>query len=122
MAKKKSAKSKQAGESKETETLDFEASLLHVEQIVGKLESGELNLTESLEQYEVGVKRLKQCHQLLEAAEQRVNVLAGFDADGNPVTQPLDEQAPGKPPAAGRSAKRSQEKENDDQDASPGLF
>jgi hypothetical protein len=29
---------------------------------------------------------------MLEAAQLRIEVLSGFDAEGNPVTQPLDEK------------------------------
>ena len=87
MAKKRS--SKRAVERQEAE-FDFETSLAEVEQIVAKLESGELGLTESLEQYETGIKQLKRCHALLDAAEQRVSLLSGFDADGNPVAPPIE--------------------------------
>ena len=58
---------------------------------MAKLESGELGLTDSLEQYETGIKHLKRCHALLDAAQQRVSVLSGFDAEGNPVAPPLEE-------------------------------
>lgn len=93
MAKKKSvaAKVKKAGQD---EDLDFEAVLADVEGIVSKLESGELNLTESLEQYERGVRQLKNCHAILHAAELRVTVLSGFDADGNPLSEPLPDADP----------------------------
>lgn len=70
---------------------DFEKSVEEIEQIVTKLESGELNLTDSLSNYELGIKRLKQCHQLLESAEQKVSLLSGFDADGDPVIEPMPE-------------------------------
>ncbi len=70
--------------------IDFEFALADVERIVAELEGGELGLAESLGRYELGVKRLKQCHQWLSAAEQRVSVLAGFDAEGNPVTEPME--------------------------------
>ena len=58
---------------------------------MAKLESGELGLTESLEEYETGIKQLKRCHTLLDAAEQRVSLLSGFDAEGNPIAPPMDE-------------------------------
>ncbi len=77
-------------EEKEDE-FDFESSLAEVEKIVAKLESGELGLSESLEQYETGIKQLKRCHALLDAAEQRVSLLSGFDAEGNPIAPPMDE-------------------------------
>jgi exodeoxyribonuclease VII small subunit len=70
---------------------DFERALSDVEQIVTRLEGGELGLAESLDQYQVAVGKLKTCHRLLEAAERRIEVLAGFDAECNPVTEPLDE-------------------------------
>ena len=69
------------------EDLNFEKALSEVEAIVGELESGSLGLSESLEQYEEGIRQLKRCHQLLDSAEQRVSLLAGFDADGNPVQE-----------------------------------
>jgi len=107
MAKKKSSTS--PAKQNDAGTIDFEASLADVEQIVSRLESGELGLTESLEQYETGIKQLKQCHALLDAAEQRVSVLSGFDADGNPLTQPLHgtATATGGAQKAKRSASRS---------------
>lgn len=71
------------------EKLDFESTLGEIETVVRKLESGELSLDDSLRQYESAVKKMRQCYELLEIAERRVSVLAGFDADGNPVTEPL---------------------------------
>ncbi len=77
------------------ERLDFESTLGEIEIVVRKLESGELSLDDSLRQYESAVKRMRQCYELLEIAERRVSVLAGFDADGNPVTQPLEDAGDG---------------------------
>lgn len=137
MAKKKSAESTRP--ESDVDGIDFEDALSEVEQIVAKLEAGDLGLTESLGQYEIGVRRLKQCHAMLARAEQRVSVLAGFDADGNPVTQPLEElkvrggQAAAKPKTT-RSRKQTatsiegdESSLNDDQDddgvdAGAGLF
>lgn len=76
--------------------LDFEATLGEIETVVRKLESGELSLDDSLRQYESAVGKMRQCYDLLEIAERRVSVLAGFDADGNPVTQPLEEAGDGR--------------------------
>lgn len=88
MAKKRSST---RAKGKDDVEFDFESSLGEVEQIVAKLESGELSLTESLEQYESGIRHLKRCQSLLDAAEQRVSLLSGFDAAGNPVTTSIDE-------------------------------
>jgi len=87
MAKKKAAGKKR--ETDQTEELNFEHALQEVEQIVSLLEGGQLGLSESLQQYEQGIKQLKRCHELLDSAEQRVNVLAGFDSEGNPVLEPM---------------------------------
>lgn len=122
MAKKKSAESTRTKTDVESaaqvsapqvigDDIDFEDALSEVEQIVAELEAGDLGLTESLGQYEVGVRRLKQCHAMLAEAEQRVSVLAGFDADGNPVTEPLDElKVRGGPSALKPKATRSQKR------------
>ncbi len=78
------------------EKLDFEATLGEIESVVRKLESGELSLDDSLRQYESAVSQMRRCYELLEVAERRVSVLAGFDADGNPVTQPLEDAGDGR--------------------------
>lgn len=65
--------------------------MAEVEEIVGRLENGQLDLAESLDQYQRGIETLKECHQLLAVAERRITLLSGFDADGNPVTSPFDE-------------------------------
>jgi exodeoxyribonuclease VII small subunit len=71
----------------------FEQALERLEQIVACLEEGQAGLSESLAQYEEGVKLLRQCHEMLAQAERKIEVLAGLDAQGNPVTEPLDEAA-----------------------------
>lgn len=87
MAKKKAAEKKR--ETEQADELNFERALQEVEQIVSLLEGGQLGLSESLKQYEQGIKQLKRCHELLDSAEQRVNVLAGFDSEGNPILEPM---------------------------------
>jgi len=63
-----------------------------LEAIVGDLEEGNLGLAGSLDRYEEGVKLLKQCYGLLGRAERRIELLAGVDAEGNPVTEPFDDE------------------------------
>jgi len=72
--------------------VDFETSLGEIEEIVKALESGELSLDASLEQYESAVAKMRRCYRMLEIAERKISVLAGFDADGNAVTEPLEER------------------------------
>lgn len=86
----------------------FEESLAELEAIVGDLEGGELGLADALGRYEEGVKRLKACHGQLDAAERRIELLSGVDAEGQPVTTPFDAEASAQEPtAAGRSRKRT---------------
>ena len=87
MAKKKPTTTS-TGNKSDQQSFDFEESLGSVEGIVSQLESGELGLTASLQKYEQGIRELKQCQTLLDAAEQKISQLSGFDADGNPVTTP----------------------------------
>lgn len=69
----------------------FEESLGELENIVAELESGKLGLSEALARYEEGVRHLKGCQQLLDAAERKIELLSGVDAEGNPVTTPFNE-------------------------------
>ena len=64
----------------------FEEALENLEAIVHELEEGQIGLAEALARYEQGVKLLKQCFNLLEGAERKIELLSGFDAAGNPVT------------------------------------
>jgi len=70
----------------------FEESLAKLERSVRQLEEGKLGLSESLQCYEEGVKQLKQCYRDLESAERKIELLAGVDAEGKPVTEPFDER------------------------------
>ena len=57
------------------ETPTFEAALKQLEEIVQKLEKGELPLEESLVLYEKGIGLSRLCHGKLEEAEGRIEVL-----------------------------------------------
>ena len=69
----------------------FEVALREIEQIVDRLEGGDLDLDDSLDQYQKGIETLKECHTLLGKAERKITLLSGFDADGNPIETPFDE-------------------------------
>lgn len=71
----------------------FEESLAELETIVHQLEEGELGLAESLGKYELGVKHLKHCYQLLKAAEQKIELLTGIDASGAAITEPFRDES-----------------------------
>jgi len=55
--------------------LDFEKSLLQLEEIVNKMEQGQLSLDQSLDAFEEGVQLTRQCQHMLKTAEQRVSKL-----------------------------------------------
>ena len=54
----------------------FEQSLDELEQLVGKMEHGEMSLEESLAAYERGVGLYRRCQSALEQAELRVRLLS----------------------------------------------
>ena len=56
--------------------LKFEEAMQRLQEIVGKLESGEASLEESMKLFEEGAKLSSQCYQLLDKAEQQVTQLA----------------------------------------------
>lgn len=54
----------------------FEDHLKQVEDVVRALESGKLGLEESIERYEIGIRAIKECYKILEAAEKKIQILA----------------------------------------------
>ena len=68
---------------------DFEHSLEALEQLVERMETGELSLEESLAAYERGVGLYRTCHQALEEAELRVRLLS--DPQDPASAEPFDE-------------------------------
>jgi exodeoxyribonuclease VII small subunit len=89
----------------------FEGALSQLQQIVLELEDGQLGLELSLSRFEEGIRILRSCFRILEQAEQRIEILTGQDAAGNPLTAPFDATAtfegsekPAKKPGRRRSA------------------
>jgi len=75
------------------EPVPFEESLAELQQIVDRLESGELGLDDSLTEFERGIGLLRTCSEFLDRAERRVELLTGFAADGQSETAPFDATA-----------------------------
>ena len=71
---------------------DFEASLDQLEQLVGKMEQGDMTHEESLAAYERGVGLYRRCQTALEQAELRVRLLGDPDRP--------DRSEPFEPPVA----------------------
>ncbi len=71
------------------QTLPFEAALKQLEEIVTKLERGDVPLEESIAIYERGEALKKRCEALLAEAEERVERIR--TAEGKAVgTEPFD--------------------------------
>lgn len=60
--------------------VDFEHSLDELEQLVAKMEGGELSLDESLASFERGIGLFRHCQQSLQQAELRVRLLLDPEA------------------------------------------
>jgi exodeoxyribonuclease VII small subunit len=70
--------------------LSFEKALAELEEIVGKLERGDVPLAESIAFYERGEALKKHCEKLLKDAEARIEKIT-LKSDGTPSgTEPLD--------------------------------
>lgn len=63
-------------------SIDFEQSLQQLEEIVRKMEQGELTLENALEAFEEGVRLTRNCQTALQNAEQKVKILMA-NADGD---------------------------------------
>ncbi len=59
----------------ESKPLDFEAAMRDLEEIVERLEHGDLPLEESLAAFERGVLLTRSCQTALKEAEQKVEIL-----------------------------------------------
>jgi exodeoxyribonuclease VII small subunit len=76
--------------SADVKAMSFEDALRELEQVVGKLERGEVPLDESIALYERGAALKKRCETKLKEAEEKVAKLT-LDGDGQPTgTEPLD--------------------------------
>ncbi|MBS1473703.1 exodeoxyribonuclease VII small subunit [Massiliimalia massiliensis] len=59
----------------------FEETVQELEQIIARLEQGELNLDESLTLYEQGIALTRQCSQQLESAQLKLEELKAGKPD-----------------------------------------
>ena len=78
------------------ETTSFEAAIKQLEEIVQRLEKGELALEESLRLYQEGIRLSRLCHGKLEEAEGKIELLmkdargeVALDAEGKPHKVPF---------------------------------
>lgn len=74
---------------KEAAPLRFEEALARLEELVRRLESGELTLDESLRCYEEGMRLTRYCYEKLDQAERQIEQLIERE-DGSAATAPFD--------------------------------
>ncbi|MEI7869526.1 MAG: exodeoxyribonuclease VII small subunit [Candidatus Methylumidiphilus sp.] len=72
-------------------TVLFEESLAELEQLVERMEQGNLSLEESLKLFERGVQLTRSCQKALKEAEQKVHVL--LEENGEPTLQPFTDES-----------------------------
>lgn len=68
----------------------FEQSLADLEEIVARLESGELPLEESLRLFEEGIRLSRTCRDRITQAERRIEILMR-ETNGDLVAREIDE-------------------------------
>jgi exodeoxyribonuclease VII small subunit len=76
----------------------FEASLTELNDLVNRLESGALGLSDSIGAYERGVAILRRLHEQLADVEERVKLLVRIDEQGRPIMEEIGSEtmSPGK--------------------------
>jgi exodeoxyribonuclease VII small subunit len=67
----------------------FETSLAELNDVVNRLESGALGLSDSIGAYERGVAILRRLHEQLADVEERVRLLVRIDDQGRPILEPI---------------------------------
>lgn len=71
--------------------MKFESALGKLEEIVDKLESGDIGLDESLKLYEEGMKLLKFCTAKLDEVEKKIEILVK-DKNGKVYTKSFKDE------------------------------
>ena len=67
------------------DALEFERAVEQIEQIIERIESGQIGLERSIGEYERGVALIRRCREALGKAEQRVEELTSrMQADSKP--------------------------------------
>ncbi|MGK7345629.1 MAG: exodeoxyribonuclease VII small subunit [Candidatus Nitrospinota bacterium M3_3B_026] len=86
-----------AEKEKPEKEMKFEAALKRLEEIVGKLEDGDLELEKSIELFEEGIKMAKTCQKKLDEAEKKIEKLVkerGGELGAEPLEEIGEEDAP----------------------------
>ncbi len=70
--------------------LTFESALKNLEEIVLKMEEGEISLDQSLQKFEEGIELVKYCEKSLQEADGRIEKLMK-DSEGKTKKVPFEE-------------------------------
>ncbi len=74
--------------------LSFEQAVDRLRQIVEKVETGQVGLEESIQQYELGCKLIEHCRTILDRAEHRIEVLTK-NLEGTLESRPAPQELKG---------------------------
>jgi exodeoxyribonuclease VII small subunit len=88
------------------QTASFETALADLGDLVSRLESGSLGLSDSIAAYERGVSLLRRLHDELAVAERKVSTLVRIDEEGRPILAPTETPQTGEPATPARAAGR----------------
>jgi exodeoxyribonuclease VII small subunit len=77
-----------AAQKSTAKVVTFEQSLAELEQLVEKMEQGELPLEQALQQFERGIELARGCQNALQQAEQKVELL--LEKNGQTDIVPFD--------------------------------
>jgi len=80
-------------DAKKGRKLSFEQALAKLDKIVTAIEEGEVPLEQSIDKYAEGVELVKQCRQILDRAERKIQLLGKGEGGGLEVTGELDDTA-----------------------------
>ena len=70
-----------------TKPIPFEKSMSELQDIVSQLEKGELTLEDSLQQFEKGITLARKCQEVLNQAEQKIEILSASNARTEPPNE-----------------------------------
>ncbi len=73
--------------------LKYEEALAQLEDLIERIESGQVGLEDSLQAYEQGMKLITHCRSILSAAEQKITELSAQE-NGKLVAEPTDNKEP----------------------------
>lgn len=75
---------------KKADELSFEQAIDQLNQIVSRIEMGQVPLQESLEQYEKGMKLIRYCRGILQDAEKRIEMISAKEEQKPAESDPSD--------------------------------